>query len=46
MRKYLVLLLKFKQRARARVAEEMEDDEILSAWRKQEESKSHVHSKN
>ncbi|XP_072513332.1 serine/threonine/tyrosine-interacting-like protein 2 [Salminus brasiliensis] len=30
-----------RQRARARVAEELEDDEILSAWRKQKEAKSH-----
>ncbi|KAG9262341.1 inactive dual specificity phosphatase 27 [Astyanax mexicanus] len=29
-----------RQRARARVAEELEDDEILSAWRKQKEDKS------
>ncbi|KAL1282939.1 hypothetical protein QQF64_001742 [Cirrhinus molitorella] len=39
-------IAQIKQRARARVAEEMEDDEVLSAWRKQEESKSHVHNKN
>ncbi|XP_067259934.1 serine/threonine/tyrosine-interacting-like protein 2 [Chanodichthys erythropterus] len=36
-------IAQIKQRARARLAEEMEDDEVLSAWRKQEESKSHVH---
>lgn len=29
-----------RQRARAKVAEELEDDEILSAWRKQKEDKS------
>ncbi|KAL0204460.1 hypothetical protein M9458_002478, partial [Cirrhinus mrigala] len=28
-------IAQIKQRARARVAEEMEDDEVLSAWRKQ-----------
>ncbi|XP_050974596.1 serine/threonine/tyrosine-interacting-like protein 2 [Labeo rohita] len=39
-------IAQIKQRARARVAEEMEDDEVLSAWRKQEESKSNVHNKN
>ncbi|XP_016422113.1 serine/threonine/tyrosine-interacting-like protein 2 isoform X1 [Sinocyclocheilus rhinocerous] len=39
-------IAQIKQRARARVAEEMEDDEVLSSWRKQEESKSHVHDKN
>lgn len=36
-------IAQIKQRARARVAEEMEDDEVLTAWRKQEESKSHDH---
>uniref|UniRef100_A0A673NBI9 Dual specificity phosphatase 27 n=1 Tax=Sinocyclocheilus rhinocerous TaxID=307959 RepID=A0A673NBI9_9TELE len=39
-------IAQIKQRARARVAEEMEDDEILSPWRKQKGSKSHIHSKN
>ncbi|XP_073697864.1 serine/threonine/tyrosine-interacting-like protein 2 [Garra rufa] len=39
-------IAQIKQRARARVAEEMEDDEVLSAWRKQEESKPHNHNKN
>ncbi|XP_043104718.1 serine/threonine/tyrosine-interacting-like protein 2 [Puntigrus tetrazona] len=39
-------IAQIKQRARARVAEEMEDDEVLSAWKKQEESKSHTHNKN
>ncbi len=34
-------IAQIKQRARARVAEEMEDDEVLSSWKKQEESKSH-----
>ncbi|XP_077100048.1 serine/threonine/tyrosine-interacting-like protein 2 [Siphateles boraxobius] len=38
-------IAQIKQRARARLAQEMEDDEVLSAWRKQEESKSHVHNK-
>lgn len=36
-------IAQIKQRARARLAQEMEDDEVLSAWRKQEESKSDVH---
>ncbi|XP_067298449.1 serine/threonine/tyrosine-interacting-like protein 2 isoform X2 [Pseudorasbora parva] len=36
-------IAQIKERARARLAEEMEDDEVLSAWRKQEESKSHGH---
>lgn len=31
-------IAQIKQRARARVAEEMEDDEVVVAWRKQEES--------
>ncbi|XP_066516257.1 serine/threonine/tyrosine-interacting-like protein 2 [Hoplias malabaricus] len=31
---------RIRQRARARVAEELEDDEVLSAWRKQKEEKS------
>ncbi len=40
-------IARIKQKARARVAEEeMEDDDVLSAWKKQEESKSHVYNKN
>lgn len=39
-------IAQIKQRARARVAEEMEDDDVLSAWKKQEESKSHVYNNN
>ncbi|XP_065110070.1 serine/threonine/tyrosine-interacting-like protein 2 [Paramisgurnus dabryanus] len=31
-------IAQIKQRARARVAEEMEDDEVVVAWKKQEES--------
>lgn len=38
-------IAQIKQRARARVAEEMEDDEVLSSWKKQEESKPHVYNK-
>ncbi|TRY92752.1 hypothetical protein DNTS_024832 [Danionella cerebrum] len=39
-------IAQIKQRARARVAEEMEDDEVLIAWRSQEESRSNPHNKN
>ncbi|XP_051982378.1 serine/threonine/tyrosine-interacting-like protein 2 [Xyrauchen texanus] len=40
-----VFLAQIKQRARARVAEEMKEDEVLVAWKKQEESKSQTYSK-
>ncbi|KAL7845832.1 hypothetical protein AOLI_G00240240 [Acnodon oligacanthus] len=37
---------RIRQRARERVAEELEDDEVLSAWRKQAETKSFNNGKN